>query len=125
MRQLERRGGELYGLLPRREAWDAARFVLVGEVGIPADTQIDRQPLIEAPIVLIERPPAGARQLLEFAAALLEVRSPTQREVRQIVARKVVEKSEVAAHQERIVQMILDAHGFSTNTHLVPSANHT
>ena len=71
--QVQRRVRETNGLLPRLEAGHAARFFLVREVGIPADAQVQRQPLIDAPVVLIESPPPRAGQLLEFAAALLEI----------------------------------------------------
>src|SRR5713226_8338437 len=73
------------------------------------------------PVVLREKAPPGALQILEFAAALGERRRLAEYEIGQAVARQLAVEGKVAGHLEGIDEVIADAHRLAAEPKLVRS----
>src|SRR6185437_11076916 len=95
------------------EAANTASAVLIGEPGVPTQTQVDGQTRIHAPVVLYERAPLDAREIEIETSGLRELGHLAQHEVRHIVSRKVVVEVEYAILFERIGHGSPNAQGLS------------
>ena len=96
------------------EAADATRAVLVREPGVPAQTHVDGQARIHAPVVLYERAPLDAREIEIESSGLNELGNLAQHEIRNIVSRKVIVEVEHAVLFEGIGHGSANAQGLAT-----------
>src|SRR6185295_8912365 len=70
--EAQRRVGITFGSLsgPGLEAQHTPLTIEVGQIRIPAQAQVQRQAVVDLPVVLHEEAPARAQEELELAAAL-------------------------------------------------------
>src|SRR4029450_2193396 len=107
----------------RAEALDAAQRVFEREGRVPPDAKIEREGRTNAPVVLHKQAGAVAREILVFAASLLEVIDFAEHEVGHGVAREASVKGEQSHGAEVVADLVSAADEFAANLDLVAPAH--